>query len=65
MEMTTINPLHMGTGLIIDPNLAATTSTGLLSKRGSFVALQVYSISMILLQFNHLIRCLLKILKMR
>lgn len=35
MEMATYNP--MSTGLIIDPSLAATTSSGLLSKRGSFV----------------------------
>ncbi|KAI8116400.1 Neuroligin-1 [Lucilia cuprina] len=40
MEMSTYNPLPMTSGLIIDPTLAAATATsssGLLSKRGSFV----------------------------
>ncbi|XP_046807819.1 uncharacterized protein LOC111681718 isoform X1 [Lucilia cuprina] len=40
MEMSTYNPLPMTSGLIIDPTLAtanATSSSGLLSKRGSFV----------------------------
>ncbi|KAM7352957.1 neuroligin 2 [Cochliomyia hominivorax] len=35
MEMATYNP--MSTGLIMDPSLAVTSTSGLLSKRGSFV----------------------------